>query len=271
MMRRPSVVAAAALGIALAGCGGDTPSGSTPTQVLAAEDIFSAAPEVTVDPSGTSATLTVTTTLDMVCAVVFGQTEDLGDGIATDADMGAGAHTTHQAVMQDLQPDTLYYYRVQGSGSDGRLYRSDPATFRTPPAGPADVLGPNAARDATVMDVSSEFSSSFAATNAVDGDASTQWSTDGDGDDASITLDLGQETDIVGFGFRSRSMSDGTAIVQTYTVTVDGSVLGPFPAGTGLVTSEADTRGQVLTFDAVTTSGGNTGAIEIEVYRDPAK
>ncbi len=89
---------------------------------------------------------------------------------------------------------------------------------------------------------------------------------EGDRDDASITLDPGEITDIVGFGYRTRSMSDGTAAVESFEVTVDGTVHGPFSAGPGLVVSEADLTGQVLTIDAVSTTGGNTGAAEIEVY-----
>lgn len=268
---RISLTAWAALAVVgLGACSGTSDPPAPAAAVLAAEDVFEDAPAIEVDPSGTSATLSVTTDLEMACAVVFGQSEALGDGIATDADMGGGAHTTHAAVMRDLEPDTLYYYRVQGSGSDGRLYQGELGSFRTPAAGPSDALGPNVALDAQVTQVSSEFSSAFAGANAVDGDSSTEWSTDGDGDDASLTLDLGQETDVVGFGYRSRSMSDGTAVVDSYTVTVDGSVLGPFPAGAGLVVSAAEVRGQVLTFDAVTTSGGNTGATEIEVYSDPS-
>lgn len=255
---------AAVVVLALGACGGA--GGEATVDVQAAESVFTDTPEIAVDSSGTFATLSVATDLDMACAVVFGQSEELGDGIATDADMGGGAHATHQAVMRDLEPDTLYYYRVQGSGADGRLYQSELETFRTPPAGDSDALGPNVAVDADVTQVSSEFSDSFAAANAVDGDPSTEWSSAGDGDDAAITLDLGEPTDIVGFGFRSRSMSDGTAIVESYTVTVDGTAFGPFPAGTGLVVSEAATQGQVLVFDAETTSGGNTGAAEIEVY-----
>jgi hypothetical protein len=266
---RPTVIAAcAAVLVGLSGC---ADSDAEPaTEVLAVEDVLTEVPDVTVDSSGTFATLSVTTDLEMACAVVYGQTEDLGEGIATDDDMGGGAHTDHQAVMRDLEPDTVYHYRLQGSGSDGRLYQGDLATFRTPPAGPSDAPGPNAALDARVKDVSSEFSASFAAGNAIDGDPGTEWSTDGDGDDASITLDLGQAADIIGVGYRSRSMSDGTAIVETYQVTIDGTTYGPFPAGTGLVVSETSARGQILTFEAVTTSGGNTGAAEIEVYTDPA-
>lgn len=136
----------------------------------------------------------------MACAVVFGRDESLGDGIATDADMGGGAHTDHEAVMSGLQPDTDYFYRVQGSGADGRLYRSDLMSFRTPPADPTSAPGENVALGSEVVAVSSEFSDDFAADNAVDGDLATEWSSRGDGDDASITIDLGRQVSVVGTG-----------------------------------------------------------------------
>ncbi len=86
----------------------------------------------------------------------------------------------------------------------------------------------------------------------------------GDGDDASIEIDLGTATDVSGFGMRSRVMSDGTAIIETYTVTVDdGEVLGPFPAGQAFSQSPANASGQRFRFDADTTTGGNTGAAEV--------
>jgi len=239
-------------------------------QVLAAEDVFVEAPVVVPDISGTSATLQVSTELDMACAVVFGTDEQLGDGIATDADMGGGAHTDHAAVMAGLEPDTEYYYRVQGSGADGTLYRSELMTFRTPPADAVETPGPNVAVGAEVAAVSSEFSGDFSAANAVDGDPATEWSTSGDGDDASITIDLGRPVDVVGLALRSRSMSDGSSVVETFTVTVDdGETYGPFEAGTTFAVAEADFTGQVLRIDAEQTSGGNTGAAEVEVYAAP--
>ena len=222
------------------------------------------------DVSGTFATIRVTTDLDVACAVVFGEDETLGDGIATDADMGGGAHTDHEAVMSGLEPDTEYYYRVQGSGSDGNLYRSELMTFRTPSAEAIATPGQNVAVGAEVVDVSSEFSDTFGAGNAADGDPTTEWSSAGDGDDASITLDLGREVDVAGVALRSRSMSDGTSVVETFTVTVDdGETYGPFDAGATTTVNEADFTGQVIRIDAEQTSGGNTGAAEIEVYETP--
>ncbi|MCF6744804.1 hypothetical protein E9529_11020 [Blastococcus sp. KM273128] len=254
--------------VVLVGCGGE-PASEAPA-VLSAEQVFTEAPVVLPDPSGTSATLRVTTGIDMACAVVFGRDESLGEGIATDADMGGGAHAEHQAVMRGLEPGTEYFYRVQGSGADGRLYRSELMSFRTPDAPVAEPPGENAALGAAVVDVSSEFSGAFAAGNAVDGDPATEWSSDGDGDDASITLDLRRAVDVVGLALRSRSMGDGTAVVETFTVTVDdGQTYGPFGAGAPVVLDDGGFTGQVLRFDAGTTTGGNTGAAEIEVHEAP--
>ena len=238
-------------------------------EVRAAEDVFAEPPTVVPDPSGTSATLAVTTEIEMACAVVFGRDGEVGEGIATDTDMGGGAHSEHRAVMTGLQPDTEYTYRVQGSGADGTLYRSDPKTFRTPPAEDAAAPGDRVALETTVAEASSEFSASFAAPNAVDGNPATEWSSAGDGDEAWITLDLGTETDVGAVGFRTREMSDGTSVIESFTVTVDGGqVLRPFSAGPGLAVHQLGVMTRQLRFDAVDTTGGNTGAAEIEVYAD---
>ena len=267
---RALVVPASAALLVLAGCGGSEPSESGEQEVLAAEQVFAEEPVVVPDASGTTAVLRVTTELDMACAVVFGQAETLGDGIATDADMGGGAHTDHQAVMTGLEPGKQYFYRVQGSGADGNLYRSDLMSFRTPEADGAPGPGENVALDATVVDVSSEFSADFGADAAVDGNLGTEWSSAGDGDDASITLDLGRSVSIVGIAVRSRSMSDGSSVVETFTVTVDGGqTYGPFDAGTAGVLAQVELTGRVLRIDADRTSGGNTGAAEIEIYAEP--
>lgn len=257
-------VALSALVFLLAACAGqpDEPV------VLAAEDVIDGDITVNPDPSGTSATVSVTTSMDMVCAAVYGTTPELGDGIATDSDMGGGAHTDHEAVLTGLEPDTEYYLRVQGSGSDGQLYRSELITFRTPAAEPLEPPGENIAGGAEVVAVSSEFSDAFAATHAIDGDPATEWSTAGDGDDAWIAIDLGEPVDVVGIGFHSREMGDGTSIVNSFTITVDDDeTFGPYPGGPGLSVVDVAVSGQILRFDAADTTGGNTGVVEIEVYR----
>jgi len=180
--------------------------------------------------------------------------------------MDGGAHQEHAPLLTGLEPDTEYRYVLQGSDTAGRLYRSETMTFTTPPASQA-AAGTNVAVDATVVAASSEFSDGFAAERAIDGDLGTEWATAGDGDDAWIEIDLGGVTGLVGVRLRSRSMTDGTSIIEQYTVTVDGGEpLGPFDAGDE---AEVAVSGQRLRIDAVTTTGGNTGAVEIEVYAQP--
>ncbi len=228
-------------------------------------DIQSGEVAIVLDPGGTLATVEVTTSMDAACAVVFGEDPSFGR-LATDPTMAGSGHRDHNVPLGGLAPDTAYVLRLQGSGLDGNLYRSRIYRFRTPAVSttaPADL-----AIGARVVDVSSEFSTAYAATNAVDGDLSTEWSSLGDGDDAFITIDLGHVADVTSVAFRTRQMGDGTAITDTFSVTVDGQEYGPFPAGTEPV--PVLLSGQILRFDVDTSTGGNTGAIEIQVYGAPA-
>lgn len=143
-----------------------------------------------------------------------------------------------------------------GTSVTGAVETTSPATART-----------NLALGATVVETSSDFSDNFVGANAIDGSITTEWSTRGDGDDAYIVIDLGSPQDITGIGFRTREMTDGSAITDTYTVTVDGGeTLGPFDAGVGFAESTFAASGQVVRIDMGSTTGGNTGAIEIEIY-----
>ncbi len=224
-----------------------------------------------LDPS--AGIFRVDTTEPAICAIVWGETEDLGRFNNSLAMNGTGI-IEHDVKLPDLEQGREYVYVIQGTTADGTLYRSEADTFVIPassaaPAGPATDLGPNLAADATIVDVSSEFNSSFAAANAIDGDLSTEWSSRDDGDDAHVTLDLGSPTDISGVAFLTRSMADGTAITETFTVTLDdGEVLGPFPAGSpaDARVAEVDATGRRLTFEVASSTGGNVGAVEIQVF-----
>ena len=224
-------------------------------------DIQAGEVRIVPDPGGTLVTIEVGTTIDAACAVVFGEDETFGR-LGTDVDMAAGGHRDHRVVLGGLEPGMSYVFRLQGSGTDGSLYRSEVYSFRTPV--PASTTPEDLAIGATIVEVSSAYSAAFTAANAVDGDLSTEWSSNGDGDDAFITLDLGRVVDVTAVAFRTRQMSDGTAITETFTVTVDGAVLGPFPAGPDPVPLEVSA--QVMRFDVESSSGGNTGAAEIGVF-----
>ena len=215
---------------------------------------------VTPDPGGRSATLEVDTTIDVACSVIYGEDESYGH-IAVDSDMDGGAHNNHHPVMSGLVPDTEYVYRFQGAAPDGVIYVSEVFSFRTPPE-PVGGLS-NLALDATVVGVSSEFSDAFRAEHAFDGYATTEWSSRGDGDDAWVEIDLGASVSVSQVLFRTRSMSDGSSITRSFSVTVDGVELGQFGADE-LVSMNTEAR--ILRFDVVTSSGGNTGAVDILVF-----
>ncbi len=175
--------------------------------------------------------------------------------------MGGAAHRT-TTCPGGLEPAATYLFRLQGSGIDGRLYRSELLSFTTPlPSGDTPV---DLALGARIVEVSSEFSAAFAASNAFDGDPTTEWSSLGDGDEAYITIDLGRPVDIGSVVFGTRSMSDGSAITQTFTVTADATTHGPFPASEEVLLA---ITAQVLRFDVDHSSGGNTGASEIDGLR----
>lgn len=220
---------------------------------------------ITPDPTGRLATLQVRTTIKMVCAVAYGRTTAYGQ-LSTTRSMDPSGTYDHTPVLAGLEPATAYVYRLQGVGADGSLYQSPVYSFRTSRA-VATAPGPDVAVGATVLQVSSSYSPDYAAKYAVDGDPATEWASNGDGNHAFITIDLHHAVNVTAVAFRTRSMSDGTAITRTYSVTVDGKkTYGPFPASSGGAVNRLAVVGRILRFSVVDSTGGNTGASEIAVY-----
>jgi hypothetical protein len=61
-------------------------------------------------------------------------------------------------------------------------------------------------------------------------------------------------------------MSDGSAISESFTITVDDTdTFGPFPVGR----AEVSFSGRIVRFDVDSSTGGNTGAAELEVLERP--
>lgn len=230
-----------------------------------------------IEAGAGSATVYVTTRIPVACAVVYGTTADYGS-IATDTDMAGGAHADHHPALVDLEPDTLYHLRLQGVGPDGVLYRSEEYTFRTRGVGGA--TGPtnlaSAAAGGRVSGVSSQYGGeepdgAFAGKRAIDGDPATQWSSNGDGDDAWIEIELTSLTHVTRVGFWTRTMGSTAQILSFRIVTDQGEEFGPFdlPDAARIYFFDTDLSAKRLIFEAVETTGGNTGAVEIEVYGDP--
>lgn len=263
-------VAVPLLILVLAACSGG--AGQPDVEVRPFEEVQDSEFSFELDPTNPQRGIfRVDTTEPMICAIVWGEDESLGN-FNNSLDMAGTGIVEHDVFLPDAEPGVEYHFVVQGTTADGSLYRSEMGTFvlPEPEEGASTSLDGrvNLATDATVTSFSSEFNDAFAAVNAVDGDMSTEWSTAGDGDDAEITVDLGAASDVSGFEFLTRSMTDGSAIAETYSVVVDDSErLGPFPAGTPAEprTQDVEVTGQVFTFEVETSTGGNTGAVEIRL------
>lgn len=242
-----------------------------PSGVLDFADIQATDIQLDFDPDLGTAILSVDTSIDVACSVAYGPTQALGS-LATDTDMAGGAHANHHPRLVGLNSG-IVWYRLQGAAADGTLYQSQLMQFEFPEgdgSGP-DVSPPlpNVAGQATVSGFSSQYSDAYSARNAIDGDLTTEWSTAGDGDEAFIELDFGENMRILGVGFRTREMTDGTSITTSFTVTIGQRTYGPFEAGPGMALALFDASGSKARIDVETSTGGNTGAIEIEVYAEP--
>ena len=226
-----------------------------------------------VEAGETSATVTATTRIPVACAVAYGTTHEYGS-LATDTDMAGGAHAQHHPLLTGLTPDTVYYLRLQGVGPDGTLYRGEEYILRTLPV--AGASGPaNLAATARISAVSSQYggvaNETFAAIRAIDGDPSTQWSSDGEGDAAWIEIELAAPTHVERVGFWTRTMGSSAQILSFRISTDQGEQFGPFDLSDAaqIYYFDTDFTARRLRFEAVETSGGNTGAVEIEIYGSP--
>lgn len=221
------------------------------------------------DIGASSAVISLATTIDLACVVVFGTDDGFGR-MALDQQMGGTAHQEHRVVLSGLEPDTEYVYRFQGSAPDGRLFASEIMTFRTA-SETSDARFGDAVRNLRAAAASSEFSSAFAAGNAVDGDGGSEWSSAGEGDDAWIEIALPDVTDLSGVGVWTRTMSS-SARIERFTVATDsGERFGPFelPDANGLHRFPVDATASSLRLEVEASTGGNTGLVEFEVYRAP--
>jgi hypothetical protein len=219
----------------------------------------------------------VITTEAAICTIVWGETDEFGNFNNSLAMNGTGI-INHDVVLPGTEPGKEYQFRVQGSTADGRQFRSEVGTFTIPAIEMTDeaagddmvvLHGANLAQTATVVEASSTFGNGWEPENAIDGDLTTEWATQGDGDGGFITIDLGESQSIVGVEFWTRSMLNGTAITEMYTVSVDGGEpLGPFPAGNPVDPNftSLDVSGAQFRFDVETSTGGNVGAIEVRLF-----
>ncbi|MFC1934767.1 discoidin domain-containing protein [Chloroflexota bacterium] len=221
-----------------------------------------------------SAKIVFTTRVPIVCNVAYG----------TDANYGrlllmamTGPLTDHEISLLGLEPDTVYHYRITVTDIASNVYQSDDLTFITAETTnqekPSRENVASADAGARVIAVSSnwgggDLDSSFGANMAIDGNGSTEWSSDGDGNDAWIEIELAKTYELSIIGFWTRTMGNSAQIFSFKVVTDEGTQLGPYylhDAAT-VYYFDVQTRAKRLRFEVETSSGGNTGAVEIEAY-----
>lgn len=226
--------------------------------------------------SDNSAVIALKTGAPAFCQVNYGPTPQYGQMRRMSM---SGPMTDHRILLPGLQPDTEYHVRLTAVDVQAQVYQSADLTFSTRPAASGRPAGTNvaaASAGAKVIGVSSNYggediTGTYGANHAIDGDPTTEWSSNGDGDKAWIEVELAQEHRITAIGFWTRTMGSSAQITQ-FEVVADGKVrLGPFRllnAG-GIHYFPIDVKARRLRFNVLKSSGGNTGAVEIEAVARP--
>jgi hypothetical protein len=226
--------------------------------------------------TGTSAVLALKTGAPAFCQVNYGASVQYGQMQRMSM---SGPMTDHRILLPGLQPDTLYHFRLTAVDGAAHIYQSADLTFKTPQGTSGKPPGKNVASlsaGAKVVGVSSNYGgegneSTYGANHAIDGDPSTEWSSNGDGDKAWIEVELAQNYHLNAIGFWTRTMGSSAQIEQ-FEVVVDGQTrLGPFtlPNASGVHYFQVDVTAKRLRFNVLKSSGGNTGAVEIEAIAAP--
>jgi hypothetical protein len=259
----------AALGAGLSGACAADDSGAIDFSTLRIEEV-----------GMTRAVVRFDTDVPASCEVQYGLSRDRLDATATDPDMEPGTLALmHSVALEDLSPEATYYVRARATDAGGQTVYSSIVEFKTVDGDDVTAGLTNVAllaEGTTVVEVSSnwgggENDSSYGIHNALDGSESTEWSSNGDGNGAWVLLDFGQPRTITHFAYRSRMMLDGTSIVTRVRVLVDGIELGLYDTPDHTVRyvfelAEPLTEVQQVRVEAVETTGGNTGAREIQFF-----
>lgn len=184
--------------------------------------------------------------------------------------------------IESIPPDTAVQKRNLASTQAVFLswFLLDPSQeFATGAAFAApEIEGTNVAATSNggeVTDVSSNFGggaedSRFGASKAIDEDPATEWSSDGDGDEAFLEIGFDQTYDIHTVTVQTRTMGDTAEITEFRLIAADGTDLGVFelPGPNRPVAFDVDVSTDRLRFEVVSSSGGNTGLVELGVFAD---
>lgn len=274
-MGKPGIRAAAALAAFIgAGCGSsDEPRSDAVTDIfrdLRIEDVTS-----------NGAVLRFDTTIETTCEAQFGLDADRLDRRAQDPNMDPENpfDYVHDVPLGGLDAETAYHVRAWAEDREGMTYLSETLRFETPAATSAEANVARASAGTSIGSVSSNFGngsneSTWGALNAIDGSFATEWSSNGDGNDAYLELDFGQVRRIAEVRFQSRQMTDGTSIIQRLRLYGDGdeaygSFNTPSPDVVYTLVLDPAPSTRVLRMEVEQSTGGNTGVKELQAFEAP--
>ncbi len=240
-------------------------------EIETSEERFREKPEI-IELSGSGASIGFSTEEPTLSSTAVGFAEDFGRVARAP---GSNPSVNHEVSLPGLQADSEYYSETIAIDETGELIRSPLISFTTLEVVEED-FGENyalIAKGADISGVSSNFGNdiagSFGALNVIDGDPGTEWSSQGEGDNAWIEIELAETIEVTGFGFWSRTMGDTGEIRKLRVLDKTGEVLGEFeiPDAEKLYNftfTPVQSRG--LRFEVIESTGGNTGAREIRIY-----
>ena len=111
-------------------CGNDDSSLSSPIDSSDVEFTNMRVEDITIK----SVVIRFTTSQPTTCFVEYGTAEDVLDQVATDPSMGVNDfRVDHTVTLEDLIPETTYYYRGRATPEYGDTFYSSVAQFTTLP------------------------------------------------------------------------------------------------------------------------------------------
>jgi hypothetical protein len=236
---------------------------------------FSSAPEIA--EIGTNRTkISFTGKMKVLASTALGKTKKFGRLVRLPK---TRPFRTHSIDILGLEPGIKYFTETVLIDTRGDLYRSEIRTFTTLEEKETANYGENWARlekGGSISGVSSNWggdpSGTFGAKNAIDGDPGTEWSSQGEGNEAWIEIKLPGKIEISAIGFWTRTMGDTGQISKIRAITGTGKLLGEFqvPSADELhVYQVPHSTADIVRFEVLESSGGNTGAREIKVFGTP--
>lgn len=238
-----------------------------------AEKAFSAPPVIN-DVQENRVTISFVSNKAALASTAFGKTEKFGRQIRS---ARTEPFRERELKVLGLKTGAKYFTETILINSKGKLFRSKKRTFETLKEPDDEVnYGKNWAsltQGASISSVSSNWGSDpsgpFGASNAIDGDPGSEWSSQGEGNDAWIEVKLPDRIKITAIGFWTRTMGNTGQVSKIRVLTGKGKLLGEFsiPSANEVYRFQTETHTtDLVRFEVLKSSGGNTGAREIKVY-----